>query len=300
MNTITGLFSFIPDIHTVSDPLFIKKEIEVNILRLDLADTIAGGNKTYKLKGNIESFKKSGKDYILTFGGAWSNHIAATAKICRLLSISCKAIIRGEELNADSNITLTRCRNEGMQLEFVSRNEYRALCNDSPEILAKKFPDAWIIPEGGSNPEGAAGCMEIANSIPLNATHIILACGTGTTAAGIAAGAGPDKKIEAIAVVNDKTSIVSNINMLLDKISKPGNHAEIFVDDRFIYGGYGKTKPKLDSIIQKFKKGTGIDIELVYTGKMIAALYQLASENRFPPGSVIVAIHTGGLQYLEC
>ncbi len=279
-------------------PFKYDREITLTVRRLDHMDPITGGNKWYKLKYNLEKFIKGDYSRLLTFGGAWSNHIAAVARAGKLAGISTTAIVRGESPSG-GNITLTRAARDGMDLIFVSRSEY--LKRNEPEFVKKLVygnESYYVLPEGGSNMEGVKGCQEILNENDRSYNDIVIACGTGATAAGIISTLQPEQHLTGISVLRDGGSIGHTIHELLAKFYTgpvPGNWN---IENEFHGGGYAKSNPELIAFIKHFETKTGIKTEPIYTGKLFYAIEKLIVSGKFKPGSRILAIHTGGLQYL--
>ncbi|SFE13601.1 1-aminocyclopropane-1-carboxylate deaminase [Chitinophaga sp. CF118] len=271
-------------------PSWLPDNIQAAMLRLDLLHPEISGNKWFKLKYNLEA---AGKRRILTFGGAYSNHIAATAAACELAGLPCIGIIRGERPLQLSH-TLQLAVEKGMQLEFVSREVYRHKDSTNWTPL---FPDAYIIPEGGNNVAGARGCQEILSLADTSAfTHILCAVGTGTTLAGLISSAQPHQLVQGYVVLKGATYLQEEVAALLRGIADlQGSvfHAApwTLIHD-FHGGGYAKTSSGLISFINHFYQETRIPLDVVYTGKLVWGF----SQSAFPAGSKILLIHTGGLQ----
>lgn len=288
-----------PIIQKIQPDQSFSNEIELSVLREDLLHPFLSGNKWRKLKYNIEDFKHSDKKAIVTFGGKFSNHLVATAAACKLFNIPIIGILRGDENVSNPNLLfLQEC---GMKLYPISREEYRERHNilflkNLSEQIVKKFSelnctsaDLFIIPEGGSNPAGVKGCREIMNNIPQETTHICVACGTGSTIAGIAGNILSHQIAVGISVLKAE-------NFMSNSILKHGASLEqikIFFDYHF--GGYAKTKPELLEFCDDYSKRWNLPIEPVYTGKLFFGIMDLIKKNYFPVGSKIVAIHTGGI-----
>ncbi|CAL1520008.1 pyridoxal-phosphate dependent enzyme [Chitinophaga sp. MM2321] len=268
---------------------WLPDTIQAAMLRLDKSDTAVSGNKWFKLKYNLEEAKRQGKDHLLTFGGAYSNHIAATAVACKLAGLACTGVIRGERPAVLSH-TLQQASDNGMQLLFVSRSDYRQK-EKSP--LFKELADpVYIIPEGGHNALGAKGCEEILSIFPTaDFTHILCAVGTGTTLAGLINSAQPPQQVLGIAVLKGAAYLEKEVAALL--------HATV-PDWRILHnyhgGGYAKTSPELIDFINTFHKETGIPTDIIYTGKLVMAFRELTQQGYFPDESKVLLIHTGGLQ----
>jgi 1-aminocyclopropane-1-carboxylate deaminase len=268
--------------------------ISAAMLRLDRVHPEIQGNKWFKLKYNLQAAERAGKKQLLTFGGAYSNHIAATAAACRMMGWPCIGIIRGERPPVLSH-TLIKAEADGMELLFISREAYRQKTQAGWETL---YPDHYIIPEGGHNVLGALGCEEIAASLnpgpqtpSPDYTHLLCPVGTGTTLAGII-NATQRAEVIGISVLKGAKSLNDDVQALLKSGHNP--NWQIFHD--FHEGGYGKITPALIDFMNEFYTETGIPLDGVYTAKMMLAFRKLALDVYFPVGSVVRLVHTGGLQ----
>lgn len=282
--------------------------VKLNVLRLDLIDSIAGGNKLFKLIFNLDEVLKKRVKRIVTFGGAFSNHIAAIAEVRRQYpEIEITALIRGEATEGLS-VTLLRAQAAGAEIVFISRQDYRDFRNQENYYkIYKKYGDCIIIPEGGSNVEGVVGSSLIGNYIPESTNHVFLPVGTGTTLAGLALSPNGNFDITGIAVLNGSSFLTTQV---LDYIQDAQNTSKHFntnirvnplnfeINTNYTFGGYAKLNNQLIEFVQHFSKAHLIPIEPIYTGKMFFGLFDLIEHKKFKPGSNILAIHTGGLQYL--
>lgn len=270
-------------------PAWLPDHIEAAMLRLDLLHREISGNKWFKLRYNLDEAKAAGKTHIVTFGGAWSNHIAATASACQMAGLSCTGIIRGEAPPVLSH-TLEQAQRYGMQLHFVSREAYRQKAITDWEAA---YSNSFIIPEGGHNAAGAVGCKEI---LPLvsyqDFTHIACAVGTGTTLAGLINSALAQQEVLGFPVLKGAGYLQQAIEQLLE----PGVQAHWRLLHDFHQGGYARVSPELIGFINTFYKETQVPLDIIYTGKMVMGVQQLATQGYFPAGSRILLIHTGGLQ----
>ena len=268
---------------------WLPDQIEAAMLRLDLLHREVSGNKWFKLRYNLDEAKARGKTHIVTFGGAWSNHIAATAAACHMEGLPCTGIIRGEAAPALSP-TLEQAQRYGMQLHFVSRETYRQKENIN---WKDQYPNSFIIPEGGHNALGAMGCKEI---LPLvsyeDFTHIACAVGTGTTLAGLINSALAQQEVLGFPVLKGAAYLQQEVEALLEPNADA--HWQLLHD--FHLGGYAKLSPELIAFINTFYQETQVPLDIIYTGKMALGVQQLAQQGYFPPGSRILLIHTGGLQ----
>lgn len=284
-------------IHALHLPLFDEKEVSVWIKRDDLIHDEISGNKWRKLKYNLAAFQKGNYNSILTFGGAYSNHILATAKVGFDNKVETIAIIRGEE-QLPLNPTLKRSVELGMKIHYVSRTEYRE--KDTVQFLDKvkeKFGNVYIIPEGGGNKEGVLGCKEIVNEIDVDFDYILTDCGTGATLAGISLALTANQKAIGIPVLKGGDFILDEVNNyveLLNEDTSKIKNIELATDYHF--GGYAKHKPELIEFMRLFYTQTGIKTDPVYTGKLFYGLLDLIKNDHFPKESKIVVVHTGGLQ----
>ncbi|MGN6179707.1 MAG: 1-aminocyclopropane-1-carboxylate deaminase/D-cysteine desulfhydrase [Mucilaginibacter sp.] len=278
-------------IHQIKSHLFHEKGIEVYLKRDDLIHPLISGNKWRKLKYLLKKAANQNKTHLVTFGGAFSNHLLATAAATAKFGFRSTGIVRGEQVEND---TLFLCRLHGMHLIFTDRESYR----DKPALFDRYFgndPSALFIDEGGASPEAAQGCTEMVDELTDSYHHIFCACGTGTTAAGIVNGLQQQQlktQFNAIAVFKNGEFMKAEIDRYL---TTPANY-NLHLDYHF--GGYAKTTPELIAFIKQFVADTGILIEPVYTGKMLYAIYDLAEKGYFRRGDRVLAVHTGGLMGL--
>ena len=274
----------------VEDPFFIERDITLYLKRDDLIHPYVSGNKWRKLKYNLFEAEKQGFTTLLTFGGAYSNHIAAVAVAGRATGFDTIGIIRGEELRADANPTLRFASQCGMKLLFVSREAYR----NKEELAQKHGVGYYIIPEGGSNILAVKGVAEVVSEIQSQlhtpVDYLCTALGTGGTAAGLLSAS----KVKVLVFPSLKIKADEATQMILQHLSVSEVKAEIMTDYHF--GGYGKVTKELWQFIKTFENQTHIPLEQVYTGKMMFGIYDLVKKGFFKRGQVIVALHTGGLQ----
>jgi 1-aminocyclopropane-1-carboxylate deaminase len=267
---------------------FENAGIEVFVKRDDLIHPFISGNKWRKLKYNYQEFLSTKCRGIVTFGGAFSNHIIATAAFCAENKIECVGIIRGEKPTTINHV-LILAQLWGMKLEFISRETYK-----NKENLEQLWADKnyYVIPEGGENEFGVIGCMEIVNELTHSYDHIICASGTGCTISGIVKGVINQKlktKCHSIPVLKENEFIREKIY----KYSFEANNFEIH--SNYHFGGYAKTTPELMTFIKYFAQNTGILTDPIYTAKLFYGLVDLAKKHFFNKGDRILAIHTGGL-----
>jgi len=287
-----------------------EKGLALYVLRLDAIDHYTGGNKYFKLKYNLEAAKRTGHSRILTFGGAWSNHLAAVAAATSQKSevknnkVEVIAIVRGEEPQKLSD-TLSFCKEKGMRLHFVSREDYRK--KNEPafiEELKNKFGDFYLLPEGGSNELAVKGCREILNFIKIDFDHVCCPVGSGGTLAGIASRLKEHQRALGFVALKGAEYLEEKITQLITPLSpmatSPLEGEAQLTSLEFIhnyhFGGFAKITPELISFKKEFEKQYGFELDYVYTAKMFYGLFDLIRKDHFKPGSTIVAIHTGGLQ----
>ena len=275
-------------------PIVQSAGVELWVKREDELHPLISGNKFRKLKYNIEEARQQRAHTLLTFGGAFSNHILATAAAAAEYGFKSVGIIRGEELASvvSSNATLSKAAKLGMKFVFVSRERYRELTADSEKArsLSEKGGQ-YLIPEGGSNSLAVKGVSELFIDEDIRADYICSPVGTGATLAGIVEGAHPTQKIRGYASLSHER--------LNDEVKRFTTKDSFEIIDNYTFGGYAKTTPELISKMNWFYKQTKILLDPIYTGKMIFGLLEDIRRGAFEKGSVILAIHTGGLQGIE-
>jgi len=282
----------------IFDPLFENKKIRLFIKREDLTDDFISGNKWYKLKYNLIEAEKFGYKTLLTFGGAYSNHIHATAAAGKKYGFKTIGVIRGEE-HLPLNPTLSSAQKNEMICEYIDRKSYRNKYDKGLiQTLKEKFGDFYLIPEGGSNYLAIKGCAEIIPSIKTEFNFVCSACGTGGTLAGLILGLNSKSFALGFSVLKGGEFLYQNVRSLLLHYQKENlDNWQINLDYHF--GGYAKTNKELNNFSTEFKVKHNIPIEPIYTGKMFYGIYDLIKKNFFPANSKIVALHTGGLQGLK-
>lgn len=266
--------------------LFLKREDQIH--------PMVSGNKFRKLKYSVQDMMKSSKKAILTFGGAFSNHIAATAAMGELTGIPTVALIRGEELqqSVESNPTLKYASECGMRFIFMSRKDYRE--KENSNVLKAYVPDLddhYIIPEGGTSHLAVQGCSEILSDSDTAFDQVAVAVGTGGTFAGILNSLQPDQQGLGLSVLKG--------TFQKEFISEFSENVNYKLTDDYCFGGYAKIDSELIRFINKFKEITHIQLDPVYTGKMMYGIMKLMKAGFFRKNSRILAIHTGGLQGIE-
>lgn len=271
--------------------IFSNSDVELYIKREDLLDPVIPGNKLRKLKYNLEYAKTEGKNTLLTFGGAFSNHIPAVASAGKRHGFKTIGIIRGDEL-AESflqNPTLAYANECGMQLEFINRTDYRNKADENfLNHLTQRFGDCYVLPEGGTNRLAVKGCEEILSGEDFGFDYICCAVGTGGTLAGLINSSESHQQIlgfSSLKGVFDDTAIA--------KFTAKDNWKVV---SDYHFGGYGKIKPDLVDFINRFYVENKVPLDPVYTGKMMFGIEDMIQTGYFPKGSKILAIHTGGLQ----
>ncbi|MFI1969340.1 1-aminocyclopropane-1-carboxylate deaminase [Streptomyces cinnamoneus] len=275
----------------VADPRFARRGLRLLLKRDDLIHPDLPGNKWRKLEPNLRAAAASGTRSLLTFGGAYSNHLRATAAAGRLLGFETTGVVRGEELAARPlNPSLARCAADGMRLRFVDRATYRR--KTDPEVLAAVAPPgAFVIPEGGSNAAAARGCEALGRELRDVADVVGVACGTGGTLAGLAAGLGRGQRAIGFPVL--KGGFLEEEVLRLQREAFGGRRGDWMLDERFHGGGYAKRTPGLDAFADDFEERHGLPLERLYVAKMLYGLTTLAEEGAFTPGTSVVAVITG-------
>lgn len=285
----------------IEDERLLNANVELFIKRDDLIDSEISGNKWRKLKFNIEQSRVRKNPRVITFGGAYSNHLVATAAACKLHNIESIGIVRGEELTSESNDTLKRCSEYGMQLIFVSREEY-SLRSDREyhEGLILDYPNSFIVPEGGANYYGMIGCQEILKEISESYDRMVVAQGTTTTSCGLLLGMKENQMLSVVPVLKGFNSIEEMRTLL----SRTGIESEFInelletrleVWDQYHFGGYAKYNEEILHFIAEFYQRHEVKLDPVYTGKAMFALYDAVKKGEIS-NEKIVFIHTGGVQ----
>lgn len=282
--------------HTRIDFLTEKNGVEIFVKRDDLIDANISGNKLFKLKENFDFAQKSGIEAVVTFGGAFSNHIAATATLGHISGVKTIGIIRGEK-PSEINSTLEHAKKHGMVLKFISRSDYRKKNElEFSKQLEKEFPNSLIIPEGGANALGVLGSMEILNNETKAFDHVVTAMGTGTTFAGLVKAAHSSQKITGLPI-HKHDKLLDDI-LAFDSSFKDVETKPFEIINGYHFGGYAKFKPELVTFIQKIYQDHHLKLDPVYTGKALFGIFDLIEKGYFENGSKILFIHTGGLQGL--
>lgn len=276
-------------IQEIQNQLISSSKVRLYIKREDLNHPLVSGNKWWKLKNNLEEALGQNMDTLLTFGGAFSNHIFATAAAGREMGLKTVGIIRGEEQTSVNPVILF-ARHAGMKLHFVSREVYRQK-NDEEFIhkLHEEFGDFYLIPEGGSNKLAVKGVQEFAERIIGDFDYICCPVGTGGTLAGLINGFKGSGSIVGF-------SVLKNGSFLTEEVRRLGATYDNWnIQTAYDFGGYAKSTPWLTSFVEHFRKEYDVTIESVYSAKMMAGIFDLLGKGFFERGSNILAIHTGGI-----
>jgi 1-aminocyclopropane-1-carboxylate deaminase len=279
------------NIEELKSQFFEQSEVRLLIKREDQNHPFVSGNKWWKLKYNLEEALKAGQTTLLTFGGAYSNHIYATAAATHELGLKSIGIIRGEE-TLPLNATLSFAKASGMELHYVSREAYRNKTETSfIEQLHKRFGDFYLIPEGGTNELAVKGCAEFAKQLmsEVDFHYLCLPIGTGGTIAGMMEGLDESKKIIGFPSLKGAT-------FLEEEIKKYTSKKNWQLVSHYHFGGYAKVTIELMEFMNDFEKQFSIPLDPVYTVKMMFGIVDLIKKKFFESGSTILAVHTGGLQ----
>ncbi len=297
------MINYEPIIHKIQFQNF-----EIDVLRLDLIDPEVSGNKWFKLKKNIKKARQDEQKTIITFGGAYSNHIAATAALCKSMKLNSVGVIRGETTEI-LNPTLQFAKEKGMQLYFVDRETYaKKNTTEFKKQLSNKFGPHYLIPEGGNNKEGLLGCTDILKP-EWNYDHVFCACGTGTTFLGILASATPEQLIVGVSVLKGENNLAKEA---VDQIRSVFPEREFVINgneelekqqienccitNNYCFNGYAKKDETLLDFKKNFEKQFDIPLDHVYTSKLFYAVFDLLTKNKIKPGAKILIVHSGGLQ----
>jgi 1-aminocyclopropane-1-carboxylate deaminase len=280
----------LPGVNT-HNKIFIKRE--------DLIHPALSGNKWYKLKYNLIRARSEGYNTLLTFGGAYSNHIYSTASAGELFGFKTIGIIRGEE-HIPLNPTLRYAADMGMEIHYISRESYRdrkseALLNK----LKEKFGNVYILPEGGTNSLAVKGTAEVVESIDIQFDYICVPCGTGGTLAGIITGL-KNRKEKAIgfSALKGGGFLYDEVRGLLSE-QRIDRTKEWKIELDYHFGGYARISKELITFINEFERINGIPLDPIYTGKMMFGIADMCLKGEFEDDSTVIAVHTGGLQGVE-
>lgn len=283
----------------IASPEWRERGIRVLVKRDDLLDPFVSGNKWRKLKYILQLAEHQKKEGILTLGGAYSNHLLATAAACSALGMRSVGLVRGEELTPESNDNLRRCARFGMELQFVSREEYAERDEkERQEIWKERDPHYLFVPEGGAMYHGLIGCQEIWQEIPEPVDHVFVAQGTTTTSCGLLLGAPERTKVHVVPVLRSFDALHEMRTLLypffVDNalVSEYLERVVVHADSHF--GGYAKTTTELEAFIRSCREQWDLPLDAVYTGKAFHALVK-ALESSDYDGKTVLFLHTGGL-----
>ena len=270
----------------------------ITLLRLDQMGGLAPGNKRFKLQGYLEEAARRGVRRLVSFGGAWSNHLHALAALGAEQGWETVGIVRGER-GDDDTAMLADARRWGMHIVPVSRQQYRQRNNpDWQRELRARFAPCLLIPEGGASQSGVSGCLELANMIRRlqhPARSIVVPVGTGATLAGLAAGLDANYQVLGISALKGAVDLDQNVQALCAQCETP-SRADWRIFHEFHCGGFARTTPALRQFMQAFEAIHPVRLDPVYTGKMLFALWQLQQQGRLVPEQPLLAVHTGGVQ----
>lgn len=280
-------------VQPINDELLYEKNVPVDILRLDRIHPVISGNKWFKLKYHLQEALNQNKKGILTFGGAWSNHLVATALACRQANLASIGIIRGEA-PATPSATLQEVQEYGMQLDFISREAYSDEAAITP-ALQQQYPDYFIVPQGGQSHLGVLGAAEILKLAPIESySHICCATGTGTMLAGLVHAALPHQQVIGICSLKMPDGGNNTLNAFIKPYASTLEKYTIFYDYHF--GGYARKTGELISFMNSIYQKHELPTDFVYTGKLLFGILHLVKNDHFQPGSRILMVHSGGLQ----
>jgi len=284
----------------INHPAAERRGVRLLVWRDDLLHPDLPGNKARKLKYNLLAARAQGYSRLLTFGGAYSNHLAAVAAAGRLYGFETVGLVRGEK-HLPLNPTLARCQADGMQLRYLDRTTYRRRAE--PEFLAaiqQQFGPAYLLPEGGTNALALRGVAEMIGELRQHTDFdaVAVAAGTGGTLAGLALGLAEAQypaRAVGVAALKDAGFLRAEIDALTQAtVAQTLTNYELHLD--YHYGGYAKLPPELRAFIQRFEADFGVMLDPIYTGKMLVGVLDLIEKGHFARGSTVVAVHTGGLQ----
>ncbi|MEU3409382.1 pyridoxal-phosphate dependent enzyme [Streptomyces sp. NPDC006670] len=278
-----------------ADERFAAQGVRLLLKRDDLVHPQLPGNKWRKLAPNLRAALEAGHDRLVTFGGAYSNHLRATAAAGRLLGLETVGVVRGDELaDRPLNDSLARCAADGMRLHFVTRSEYRRKAE--PESLSRLLTaagaqDAYLVPEGGSNPLALTGCAELGRELRDAGDVVAVACGTGGTLAGLAAGLGPDQRALGVPVLAGGFLGPEIRSLQTAAFGAPTPNWTLA--EGHDHGGYARVPPSLEAFAKDFESRHGLPVERVYVAKLLRALTTLTEAGAFERGTTVTAVVTG-------
>ncbi|MGW5350121.1 1-aminocyclopropane-1-carboxylate deaminase/D-cysteine desulfhydrase [Streptomyces sp. NPDC004031] len=275
------------------DERLARHGVRLLLKRDDLVHPALPGNKFRKLRPNLAAALEQGHDTLLTFGGAYSNHLRAVAAAGRLLGLRTVGVVRGEELaGRPLNPSLARAAADGMELDFTDRAAYRR--KDTPELIATllaRHGRAYVLPEGGSNAAAVRGCAELGRELRGAADVVAVACGTGGTLAGLAAGLDDTQNALGFPVL--RGDFLDAEVLRLQQAAYGARRGRWRLEPRFHHGGFARSTPELAAFAADFAERHGLAPEPVYVAKMLHGVMTLADEGAFPPGTRVAAVITG-------
>lgn len=288
------MFPAIPNIpiQEIKDDILSRNNVKLFVKRDDLIHAEISGNKWRKLKYNVNEYFKGGFNCLVTFGGAFSNHISATAAAGSMLGIPTIGIIRGEEVD---NPTLSKAKSNGMKLSFVSREDYKLKEFSEPvKRLVKDLDRPFVIPEGGANSLGLQGCAEITSDLEFDI--VTCACGTGSTMSGIISSLKSHQEAIGFPALKGAEFLIEEIESNLKSLDATNSKWTLQLDYHF--GGYAKSKPELIEFLNSFWRNHNLKLDPIYTGKAMFGLYDLVKSGAIQ-NKRILFVHTGGLQGIK-
>lgn len=271
--------------------------VKLLIKREDQNHPFVSGNKWWKLKYNLEEAIRSNQNTLLTFGGAYSNHIYATAAAAHELGLKSIGVIRGEETKP-LNHTLAFAESKGMKLQYVSREAYRQKSEEAfIQNFHDQFGDFYLIPEGGTNELAVKGCAEFAAQLnaEVDFDYLCLPVGTGGTMAGMILGSRPSVEVIGFSVLKGGDFLEAEVKKYWQKFPDRSN-GNWRIETSYHYGGYGKSTAELHHFMAEMKSQYQLPLDQVYTAKMMTGVFDLMGKGYFNSGSTVMMVHTGGLQ----
>lgn len=288
-------------IDEVQLPFLVEAGVRLLVKRDDLLHPYVSGNKLYKLKYNIEAALQHIVPTLLTFGGAMSNHLVATAAYCNSIGMPCIGVVRGDEVeDYEAFPALNFCKQQGMHLHFVSRTEYKDKHTEGfLNHLNQLYNNPYLVPEGGANALGVKGAAEMLNPETIakvgdGPVTLLVACGTGTTLAGVVKAMPAHWQALGISVLKGDDTLTPTVESYLTQDEKAKNWQVL---TQHHCGGYAKTTPELQQFKEWFTQQTAIRTDVVYTAKLFFAIQQLAQQGAFTPHTTLLALHTGGYSF---
>jgi 1-aminocyclopropane-1-carboxylate deaminase len=289
-----------PFLQELNEPVATAQGVRLLLWRDDLAHPDLPGNKARKLKYNLQTAREQGHHTLLTFGGAYSNHIAAVATAGRLFGFKTIGLIRGDAPTAGTplNPTLTQAAADGMALHYLDRTAYRR--RNEPEFIAEmlaRFGPGYVLPEGGTNALALPGCAELVAEIRTQVAFdaVAVAAGTGGTLAGLVLGLAGEEQAVGVAALKNGGFLRNEVDALTQEATGQ-TFGSYSLQTDYHFGGYAKYSTELMGFIQQFQARHGVLLDPIYTSKLLFGVLDLIGEGYFRRGSTVVAIHTGGLQ----